>query len=271
MASPINPVVAKEPAAIAGEQDNSVNTVGMVFKGRRNLGETVQCDQALTGSLLASLSGTSQIIKEFDGVDLKSWVRDLNDEMAVACCMAIKGLKLLLKGQNAKFLTLDQVESIFNNCEYIVKDETSLKHVSGFKAYEEKDLNNMNISSWIRDLFQKQEKQTMVTTSLLAQMMVEESFLNQLAGKVIEYRATKELPTSGAKAKILELGTVHFSGTEDVLSLVQLRVFAVFDNKATGIEIEYKREDFGLVSDVIDTKFATKAREKLGIQETYDF
>lgn len=276
MANPMNSVTAIEPAAIAGEQDNSVNTMGMVFKGKRTLGETVQCDQALTGSLLAasgSLSGTSQIIKEFDGVDLKSWVRDLNDEMAVACCLAIKDLKVWLNEQNAKFLTLDQVESIFNNCNYVVKDETSLKHVSGFKTYEEKDLNNTNISSWIRDLFQKQDKQTMVTDSLLAHMMVEESFLNQLAAKVIEYRATEEIPISvnGAKAKILELGTIHFSGKEDLLSLVWLQLFALFDNKASQIEIEYKREDFRPFSAAIDTTIATKAREKLRIQATFDF
>ncbi len=272
-----NPVNAIEPSATtqSSEQNNSVNTMGMVFtEGRTNIGETsLFYDQALTGSLLA-VGGGTQLIKEFDGSNLESWVRDLNDEMAVACCLAIKDLKVGLKERNVKCLTFDQVESIFNNCNYIVKDEKNSKHVSGMKTYEEKDLTNTNISTWIRDLFQKQDEQKLLTNSLLAQMMVKESFLNQLAVKVIEHRASAEdlpTPVDSAKAKILELGTVHFPGTKGVLSLSRLQVFALSCCKESGIEIEYKKEDFRPFRAAIDTTIATKAREKLGIQETFDF
>lgn len=270
IANSVNPETMAE---ITDEQDGSVATNGtmMVFKGKRNLDEADR--PLMVSSLLAPRGSTSQIIKEFDGADLRSWVQDLSDEMAVACCLAIKDLKVSLKEKSTKFLTMDEVEIIFNNCDYIVKDETSLlNNINDSKAFEEKDLTNTNISSWIRDFFRKQDKQTMPSNSPLVEMVAEESFLDKLAAKVIEYRAEELLSSAySAKAKILKLGAILFSGTEDILRLASFQVFKLFDNGVSIIEVEYKGVDFRPFSAAIDTTIASKASEKLRIQETFDF
>ena len=68
----------------------------------------------------------TKVAKEFDAVNLSEWVQALDDEMAVACCLAVKELKVWLKEHGgADYLTWDKVVSIFNNCDYIIKDESS--------------------------------------------------------------------------------------------------------------------------------------------------
>lgn len=109
---------------------------GMLFNGQvgaevmDNMWKMCQAVPTKEGTLFSQVFIHTRMAKEFDGVTLSEWVQALDNEMAVACCMAVKDLKLWQKEHGAEYLTWDKVESIFNNCDYIVKDEKSSKRIN---------------------------------------------------------------------------------------------------------------------------------------------
>ncbi len=133
-----------------------------------------------------------RIAKAFDGDNLRDWAQALDDETAVATCMAVKDLKLAVtqdRGGNgaAKHLSWDQMISILNNCDFIVKDEVSSKRINdlrtfdnlsfaGFKSTNEACKNHLLV--WFKDLFSREGEQSVVDNSLVS----ESGTLDRLAG-----------------------------------------------------------------------------------------
>ena len=87
--------------------------------------------------------------------------------------MAMWDLKLWKKEHGAEYLTWDRVQSIFNNCDYIVKDNKSAKRINDIKCFEVTSFPQFRrrelalhlslkreIIMWFKDLFNKQGEQS---------------------------------------------------------------------------------------------------------------
>ena len=233
----------------------------------------------------------TKVAKEFDAVNLSEWVQALDDEMAVACCLAVKELKVWLKQHGADYLTWDKVVSIFNNCDYIIKDESSSKRINDIQTFDEKrwfdfpgsDLvRKRKILTWFKDLFNKKGEQSVLDNSVI----VQEGTLDRLADIASECGAALKDPvslffaTEQKSDKVMEIGIIRFPRKGDPrIKLFRLVIFAFFkstrillsQHDQSGFEVEYDSVEFKPNTAAIDKKFAQKAKEKLAQEDTFDF
>jgi len=236
----------------------------------------------------------TKVAKEFDAVSLSEWVKALDDEMAVACCLAVKELKVWLKEHNADCLTWDKVVSIFNNCDYIVKDESSSKRINDIKTFDEKRwfdfpgsdiVRKKNILTWFKDLFNKNKEQSVLDNSVI----VQEGTLDRLAGIASECGAALKDPgslfyaTEQKSDKVMEIGIIRFPTKGNPrIKLFRLVIFAFFkstrilisQHDQAGFEVEYDSVEFkpnSAVTAKVEKRFIQKAKDKLAQEDTFDF
>ena len=233
----------------------------------------------------------TKIAKEFDSTSLSEWVQALDDEMSVACCMAVKDLKVWLKEHGADYLTWDRVQSIFNNCDYIVKDEKSSKRINDIKTFDETRWFNFPgsdmarkriILTWFKDLFNKHGEQAVVDNSVI----VQEGTLDRLAeiasecGAAVKDAGSLFYGTDSKRDKVMEIGVIRFPKKGDAkIKLFRLVIFAFFKSARilltqrdqAGFEVEYDSVEFRPNTAAIDAKFAGKAKAKLAQEDTFDF
>ena len=233
----------------------------------------------------------TRVAKEFDSVNLSEWAQALDDQMSVACCMAVKDLKVWMKEHGADYLTWDRVMGIFNNCDYIVKDEKSAKRINDVRTFDEKSFFNFEgtnlarkreILTWFKDLFNKHGEQSVVDNSVI----VQEGTLDRLAdiasecGAAIKDPATLFAATEQKSDKVMEIGVIRFPKKGDAkIKLFRLVIFAFFKSSRilfgqrdqAGFEVEYDSVEFRANTAAIDTKFAEKAKAKLAQPDTFDF
>lgn len=233
----------------------------------------------------------THVAKEFDSVNLSEWVQALDEEMSVACCMAVRDLKLWMKKHGADYLTWDRVVGIFNNCDYIIKDEESSKRINDVKTFDEISVFNFQginvarkrqILTWFKDLFNKHGEQSVVDNSVI----VQEGTLDRLADIASECGAAISDPTTLFAAteqksdKVMEIGVIRFPKKGDAkIKLFRLVIFAFFKSSRilfgqrdqAGFEVEYDSVEFRANTDAIDTTQADKAKAKLAQPDTFDF
>ena len=234
----------------------------------------------------------TKMAKEFDGDNLSEWVKALDDEMAVACCMAVKDLKEWKEKHGFEYLTWDTVESVFNNCDYIVKDEASSKRINDIKTYDDfnwfkfdgsaDENRKREIINWFKDLFNKEDEQDVLDNSVI----VKKGTLERLASIASETGAAVKDPetffaaTSTRSEKVLEIGVIRFPRKGDPkIKLFRLEIFAFIKSSRilctqhdqAGFEIEYNSVEFKPYADAIDKKFAEKAKKKMEDPETFNF
>ena len=224
-------------------------------------------------------------------MNLSQWAQALDDEMSVACCMAVRDLKMWQKEHGAEYLTWDKVQSIFNNCDYIVKDEKSAKRINDIKSFDETSFFNFEgenmarkreIITWFKDLFNKKGEQSVVDNSVI----VENGTLDRLAGIASECGAAIKDPatlfaaTDQKSDKVMEIGVIRFPKKGDAkIKLFRLVIFAFFKSSRilfgqrdqAGFEVEYDSVEFKPNTAAIDTKFAATAKAKLAQEDTFDF
>ena len=232
------------------------------------------------------------VAKEFEGVDLSEWVQALDDKMSIACVMAVRDLKLWKEKNGADYLTWDKVESVFNNCDYIVKDEASSKRINQMKSYDETNwfkvdgspdpAREREIITWFKDLFNKAGEQDILDNSVI----VQNGTLDRLAAIASETGARVKdfesffAATDQKRDKVMEIGVIRFPRKGDAkIKLYRLVVFAFFQSSRVlmvqhdqaGVEVEYNSVEFKPYTASIDTQFAEKAKEKLSDPDTFDF
>ena len=272
--------------------------MGMKFNGADDVSEMMgniweMCKSAPTAddTPFSKVFISTRVAKEFDGVNLSEWAQALDDEMSVACCMAVKDLKTWQKEHGAEYLTWDRVQSIFNNCDYIIKDEKSAKRINDVKTFDETSFFNFagtnvtrrsEIHTWFRELFNKRGEQSVVDNSVI----VQEGTLDRLVdiasecGAAVKDPATLFAATEQKSDKVMEIGVIRFPKKGDAkIKLFRLVIFAFFKSSRiligqrdqAGFEVEYDSVEFRPNTAAIDTKFAAKARAKLAQEDTFDF
>ena len=233
----------------------------------------------------------TRVAKEFDSVNLSEWAQALDDEMSVACCMAVRDLKLFLKEHGADYLTWDKVMGVFNNCDYIVQDEKSAKRINDVKTFDEKSFFNFEgtnearkreILTWFKDLFNKHNEQAVVDNSVI----VQKGTLDRLAdiasecGAAVKDPATLFAACEQKSDKVMEIGVIRFPKKNDAkIKLFRLVIFAFFKSSRilfgqrdqAGFEVEYDSVEFRPNTSAIDIKFADKAKAKLAQDDTFNF
>jgi len=272
---------------------------GMKFNGAADVDEVMgdiweMCKSTPTakGTPFSKVFIHTRVAKEFDSVNLSEWAQALDDQMSVACCMAVKDLKVWMKEHGADYLTWDRVMSIFNNCDYIVKDEKSAKRINDVKTYDDTSFFNFQgtnlsrkreILTWFRQLFNKHGEQSAVDNSVI----VQEGTLDRLADIASECGAAVKDPVTLFAAdeqksdKVMEIGVIRFPKKGDArIKLFRLVIFAFFKSSRkfvalqrdqAGFEVEYDSVEFKPNTAAIDTKFAQKAKDKLAQADTFDF
>ena len=257
----------------------AVHKTGIVFKGQKGAG------------VIDGIS--TRVAKEFDDVDdLSDWVKELDDEMAVACYTAVSDLKRWKEEHGEAFLTWERVESIFNNCKDLVKDEKSSKRIHDTKTYDETnafkfdgspDSSRMReIITWLKDLFNRNGEQDVIDNSLIFR----EGSLDHLAavasetGARIKDFASFFEATEKKRTKAMEIGVIRFPRKGDAkIKLYKLVVYAFFKSKrilfvqedSSGVEVEYDSVEFKPCTGAIDTRYAAKAKENLKNPDIFDF
>ena len=219
------------------------------------------------------------------------WVQALDDELSVACCMAVRDLKLYLQKNGAGELTWETVVSILDNCDYIVKDDSSSKRINDVKTFrelkvfklEDYDMDRKSeIKTWFHGLFNEHNERTAVKNSVI----VNGGTLDHLAdiasecGAAIRDRETLFFATDKKNYKVMEIGVIRFPQKGNPhIKLFRLIIFAFFTNSRillgqldqAGFGVEYKSITFRLNTSAIDMKFAAKAKEKLREMDIFDF
>lgn len=273
--------------------------LGMKFSGSDEVSQVMDtiwnmCKQAPTAkdTPFSEVFIHTGIAKEFDSKNLSEWAKALDETMAVACCMAVRDLKLHMQEHGKDKLTWDTVLSIFNNCDYIVKDDKSSKRINNSKTFDETSFlpyfagvnvaRKSEIKTWFHRLFNEHNEQAVVKNSVIAQ----EETLDRLAGIASECGAAIKDPVTFFAAsdeksdKVMEIGVIRFPKKGDAhIKLFRLVVFAFFKSSRillgqrdqAGFEVEYDSIVFRPNADAIDTKFAGKARAKLADEETFNF
>ena len=272
--------------------------LGMKFNGSDDVSQMMgniweMCKSAPTSkdTPFSKVFISTRVAKEFDGENLSEWAQALDDEMSVACCLAVRDLKLWLKKHGAEYLTWDKVQSVFNNCDYIVKDDKSSKRINDVKTFDETSFFNFEgtnlarkreILTWFKDLFNKKGEQSVVDNSVI----VQEGTLDRLAdiasecGAAIKDPATLFAATEQKSDKVMEIGVIRFPKKGDAkIKLFRLVIFAFFKSSRilfgqrdqAGFEVEYDSVEFRPNTAAIDTKFAAKAKAKLAEDDTWDF
>ena len=272
--------------------------MGMTFSGAGEVSQVMEniwdmCKKVPTAkdTPFSQVFIHTRIAKEFDSGNLSEWAQALDDEMSVACCMAVRDLKLYMQKHGADQLTWDTVVSILNNCDYIVKDDSSAKRINDVKTFDETSFFNFEssnvarkseIKTWFHRLFNDHNEQAVVKNSVI----VEGGTLDRLAGIASECGAAIKDPaslfaaTDEKKDKVMEIGVIRFPKKGDAhIKLFRLVIFAFFKSSRilfgqrdqAGFEVEYDSIVFRPNTAAIDTKFAAKAKDKLSQEDTFDF
>ena len=280
------------------EQFQKLAKMGMKFNGAAEVSQVMEnmwemCKAAPTSknTPFSKVFIHTRVAKEFDSVNLSEWAKELDDEMAVACCLAVKELKLWLKEHGAEYLTWEKVMSIFNNCDYIVKDEKSSKRINDIKTFDttrwfdfrgSDEARKRELLTWFKDLFNKQGEQSVVDNSVI----VQGGTLDRLANIASECGAALKDPTTlffatdNKKDKVMEIGVIRFPTKKNAkIKLFRLVIFAFFkstrflvtQHDQAGFEVEYDSVEFRPLTAAIDTKFAQKAKDKLAQEDTFNF
>ena len=273
---------------------------GMMFNGdigaqvMSNMWEMCKSAPTKSNTPFSHVFIHDKIAKEFDGDNLSDWVQKLDNHMVTACTMAVRDLKLWLKEHGADYLTWDKVESIFNNCDYIVKDDASAKRINDIKIYDEvnwfrfdgspDECRKREIITWFKDLFNKEGEQAVLDNSVI----VQEGTLDRLAsiaaetGAAVKDPASLFVATDKRSDKVMEIGVIRFPRREDpYIKLFRLEIFAFFKSSRilvgqrdqAGFEIEYNSVQFKPNKRVVDgiaEEFVEKAREKLKDPKTFE-
>ena len=262
-----------------------------VCKAISNIWETCKGVPTAKNTPYSKVFIHTRVAKEFDGVSLSDWAQALDDEMSVACCLAVKDLKKWLKEHGADYLTWDRVQSVFNNCDYIVKDESSSKRINDIQAFDQTrwfdfpgsdEVRKRKILTWFKDLFNKHGEQSVLDNSII----VQGGTLNRLAdiasdcGAAVKDPASLFAATDSKRDKVMEIGVIRFPAKGNArIKLFRLSIFAFFKSSRilfaqrdqAGFEVEYDSVEFKPNTAAIDTKFAAKAKAKLAEEDTFDF
>lgn len=116
------------------------------------------------------------------------------------------------------------MESIFNNCDYIVKDVKSSKRINDIKTFNEMNwckfdggpdaIRKREIIAWFKDLFNKEGEHDVIDNSVI----VQDGTMDRLASIASESGAAIKDPASLFAAsdeksdKVLEIGVIRFPG-----------------------------------------------------------
>ena len=234
---------------------------------------------------------STRIAKEFEAPTLSEWVQALDNEMAVACVMAVKDLKTWYKDHGAEYLTWDRVQGVFNNCDYVVKDIKSSKRIAKSLNFDDHNFfeigghdsgRKAKITTWFRQLFNDIGEQAVLDNSDI----VNEGAFDRLANLASEIGVSVDSfesffgGTDEGKEKVMEIGVIRFPTKDNArIKLFRLVVFAWFQSKRilafqhdqSGFEVEYDSVEFRPNTSAIDTTFAAKAKAKLADPDTFNF
>ncbi len=236
-----------------------------------------------------------RVVKDFDADNLRDWAQALDEETAVATCMAVKDLKLAAtqdRGGNgaAKHLSWDKMISILNNCDFIVKDEASSKRINDMRTFDNfsfasfqstNEARKNELLVWFKDLFSREGEQSVVDNSLVS----ESGTLDRLAGIASERGVAVKgfvglFFASESKRNRVDIGAIHFPGKRGTrIKVFRLVITAFYSNARilagqrdqAGLELQYDSVEFKANSRAIDVKVAKKARDKLSEADTFDF
>lgn len=270
---------------------------GMIFAGAigkevvNNLWKMCECPPTQDDTLLSDTKVfiNNRIAKEFgDANNLSEWVRDLDKEMAIACCKAIGDVKTQKERSGVQSLTWETIISIFNNCDYIIRDTS--KSINESKALAElrfysvgtNEIQRNELIIWIKDLFNRHGERDVLDNSII----VMAGTLDRLAGIATTYGvAVKNLVSVIAahreqREKVMEVGVIRFPRKGNAkIKVYRMEIFAFMKSSRIlpiqydqgGLHIEYNSVEFRVNSAAIDTRHAERAKEKLRDPATFDF